>query len=70
MDKICMKRQILFSEEQQLHIQSNLNSSNTDGSFTMANSKSLVPTYNKYHYENMPIQIYWKLYHQKMKVFR
>ena len=23
-----------------------------------------------YHYENMPIQIYWKFYHQKMKIFR
>ena len=22
------------------------------------------------HYENMPIQIYWKIYHQKMKIFR
>ena len=22
------------------------------------------------HYENMPIQIYWKFYHEKMKVFR
>ena len=22
------------------------------------------------HYENTPIQIYWKLYHQKMKIFR
>ena len=22
------------------------------------------------HYENMPIQIYWKLHHQKLKVFR
>ena len=22
------------------------------------------------HYENMPIQIYWKFYHQKMKNFR
>ena len=22
------------------------------------------------HYENMPIQIYWKFYHQKMKIFR
>ena len=21
------------------------------------------------HYENMPIQIYWKFYHQKMKIF-
>ena len=21
-------------------------------------------------YENMPIQIYWKFYHQKMKIFR
>ena len=20
------------------------------------------------HYENMPIQIYWKFYHQKMKI--
>ena len=24
----------------------------------------------KPHYENMPIQIYWKFYHQKMKIFR
>ena len=23
-----------------------------------------------YHYENKPIQIYWKFYHQKMKIFR
>ena len=23
-----------------------------------------------YHYENMPIQIYWTFYHQKMKIFR
>ena len=22
------------------------------------------------HYKNMPIQIYWKYYHQKMKIFR
>ena len=22
------------------------------------------------HYENTPIQIYWKYYHQKMKIFR
>ena len=22
------------------------------------------------HYENMPIQVYWKFYHQKMKIFR
>ena len=21
------------------------------------------------HYENTPIQIYWKIYHQKMKIF-
>ena len=21
-------------------------------------------------YENMPIQIYWKFYHQRMKIFR
>ena len=21
------------------------------------------------HYENMPIQIYWKFHHQKMKIF-
>ena len=25
--------------------------------------------YNKEHYENKPIQIYWKFYHQKMKIF-
>ena len=23
-----------------------------------------------YHYENKPIQIYWKIYHQKMKNFQ
>ena len=23
-----------------------------------------------FHYENMPIQIYWEFYHQKMKIFR
>ena len=23
-----------------------------------------------YHYENTPIQLYWKFYHQKMKNFR
>ena len=23
-----------------------------------------------YHFENMPIQKYWKSYHQKMKIFR
>ena len=23
-----------------------------------------------HHYENMPIQIYWKFYNQKMKIFR
>ena len=22
------------------------------------------------HYENTPIQLYWKIYHQKMKIFR
>ena len=22
------------------------------------------------HYENMPIQIYWKFYNQKMEIFR
>ena len=25
---------------------------------------------NRYHYKNMPIQIYWKFYHQKQKIFR
>ena len=23
-----------------------------------------------FHYQNMPIQIYWEFYHQKMKIFR
>ena len=27
------------------------------------------PQFRKSHYENMPIQIYWKFYHQKMKIF-
>ena len=30
----------------------------------------LTADYWKSHYENMPIQIYWKFYHQKMKLFR
>ena len=28
------------------------------------------PAYQSLHYENMPIQICWKFYHQKMKIFR
>ena len=23
-----------------------------------------------HHYENLPIQIYWKFYHQQMKIFK
>ena len=45
-------------------LQSNLNSSNTDGSFTMENSNSFL------HYENTPIQIYRKFHLQKLKIFR
>ena len=26
--------------------------------------------YPTIHYENMPIQIYWKFHHQKMNIFR
>ena len=31
-----------------------------------------ISTYpeNSYHYENTPIQIYWKFYHQKMAIFQ
>ena len=29
--------------------------------------RKLIPGF---HYENTPIQIYWKFYHQKMKIFR
>ena len=35
--------------------------------------KDLLKTeisYSHIHYENTPIQIYWKLFHQKMKIFR
>ena len=28
-----------------------------------------LPLINFTHYENTPIQIYWKFYHQKMKIF-
>ena len=31
---------------------------------------SFLPFNKLTHYENMPIQIYWKFYHQKMKIFR
>ena len=30
--------------------------------------KHVICTICAYHYENMPIQIYWKFYHQKLKV--
>ena len=30
----------------------------------------LVSRISFLHYENIPIQIYWKFYHQKMKIFR
>ena len=32
-----------------------------------------MPRYNVLgllHYENMPIQIFWRFYHEKMKIFR
>ena len=31
---------------------------------------ALANSINPNHYENMPIQIYRKFYHQKMKIFR
>ena len=33
-------------------------------------SKSLAFQNAPSHYEDMPIQMYWKFYHQKMKIFR
>ena len=33
-------------------------------------AKTITFRHTNKHYENMPIQIYWKFYHQKMKVFR
>ena len=30
----------------------------------------LESTHICHHYENMPIQMLWKFYHQKMKIFR
>ena len=30
----------------------------------------IVCTNVRNHYENMPIQMYWKFYNQKMKIFR
>ena len=44
--------------------------------FTMAtdwnfiHEAMLLGTVVRKHYENMPIQIYYKFYHQKMKIFR
>ena len=35
--------------------------------------KNLLPLRSMFfalHYEDMPIQIYWKFYHQKLKIFR
>ena len=29
-----------------------------------------LPVKMRMHYENKPIQIYWKFYHQKMKIFK
>ena len=34
------------------------------------NSHSTMYKEKGNHYENMPIHIYWKFYHQKMKIFR
>ena len=36
----------------------------------MINDVQEKPQLQNTHYENMPIQIYWKVYHQKMKIFR
>ena len=30
----------------------------------------MAPYIKILHYENMPIQMYWKFSHQKMKIFR
>ena len=40
----CLRHILLFLHTF-IHIQSNLNSSNTDGSFTMANSNSVLSPY-------------------------
>ena len=32
--------------------------------------KQMTAEQRQYHYENMRIQILWKFYHQKMKIFR
>ena len=31
---------------------------------------TIFSVYVSFHYEDIPIQIYWKFYHQKMKKFR
>ena len=38
------------------------------GSYKYSICSKISNTY--FHYENMPIQIYWKFYHQKMKIIR
>ena len=40
------------------------------GSYKRRFYLATVPNNMAYHYENMPIQIYWKSDHQKMKIFR
>ena len=43
------------------------------GAFWIAKDTKFLYADNEdygYHYENMPIQIYWKFYHQKMKNLR
>ena len=40
------------------------------GSRAMQKMSLTFQLYKSTHYENMPIQIYWKFYHQKMKIFR
>ena len=53
------------------------NRADTDQTYKMVWSRSTLYTsistfrhITSKHYENMPIQIYWKFYHQKMKIFR
>ena len=34
------------------------------------NYLKLLSFFQSHHYENTPIQIYWKFYHQKMAIFQ
>ena len=68
-----MKYQSLISEEKKNKKKKNISKCRLLKCFSQSVKEKQYTFYVKHpclHYENMPIQIYWKFYHQKLKIFR